>query len=99
MVVNVEASIAPVVYPSSVFKSDAATVVSDIVTASSPPPLIPAVAYIVLASATDPVIVVTVLASTVPVVFALRVLRVDAATDVSVNVTASSPNPVIPAEA
>ena len=89
---------APVVWPSSVFNTDAAIVVSVIVTASSPPPVTPAVVYIVLASAADPVTVKTELASIDPVVLPLRVLRAAAVIEVSLNVTASFPRPLTPEE-
>ena len=92
-----DALIVPVVFPSRVFKEATATeVVSLIVTASFPNPIIPE-EYAVSTSAMDPVIVVTVPAVTLPVVLPSIVLRVDASMEVSVKVTFSSPKPVIPA--
>ena len=98
-VVTVAAFTAPVVWPSRVLRTEAARLVSFMITASFPPPDTPAVVYIVLASAADPVTVKTVLASIVPVVFPLRVLRVAAVIEVSLKVTASFPKPLIPDDA
>ena len=60
------ASITPVVLPSRVTKAATRAVVSVIVTASFPNPLIPAVSYAVFNADTVPSITATVLASTVP---------------------------------
>jgi hypothetical protein len=97
MVLTVAALTVPVVAASRVLSEVALIEVSLNVTASSPRPLKPVVLKAVLAAAAVPVMVVTVAASTVPVVFVLRVLRVAAAIEVSANVTASSPKPLIPA--
>ena len=91
--VTVEAFTAPLVFPSSVFKTDAATVVSVKVTASFPRLLIPSEVNAVFASAAAPVNVVTVEASTVPLVFPSNVFKTDAASVVSLIVTASFPRP------
>ena len=52
-----------------------------------------------LMSVIDPVKVVTVLASILPVVFPSSVFRADAAVLYQLNVTASFPNPEIPDDA
>ena len=85
--------------PSRVFNTVAANDVSDRVTASFPRLLIPDDVRAVFASAANPVKVLTVAAFTAPVVVPSRVLRAEAATEVSLMVTASFPNPLIPDDA
>ena len=96
-VVTEPALTTPVVLPLSVLRAVAPRETSLSVTASLPRPLISPTAADRAASAADavPVIVVTVVASIVPLVFALSVSRSAAATETSVSVTDSSPRPLI----
>ena len=93
-----EALITPAVRPLSVFSAAAPKVASSSVTASSPrleiSPATPAL-YAVVASAVEPVRVVTVPAFTTPSVRPLRVFSAATARVTSVSVTASLPRPVI----
>ena len=98
-VVTVPALIWPLVLPSRLLRSAAASVVSESVTASLPRPAIPDAPVelkAVVRSAVEPVRVVTVPALIWPLVFASRVLRSAAASVTSESVTASLPRPAIP---
>ena len=83
--------------PSRVFKTDEASSVSLIVTASFPKPLIPLDAYAVFAAAAVPVKVVTVAAFIATVVLLSSVFKFEAATDASVtDIVSACPDSVIP---
>ena len=98
-VFTVEASIVPPAAASRVFNADAETETSLIVPPTVVPKVIPVAPRVLVMSAADPVKDVTVFASIVPDVLPSRVVSVEAASEVSVNVTASFPSPDIPDDA